>query len=63
MAIRTLKICTPCLVFWNDVPAPTSFVGDQRPAVSVSNLAGECCVLLDGLEAVADRKCRAFELT
>ena len=63
MPIRAFEICTATLVFWINIPATASFVCNQRPAVRVSNLVAECCILLNGLEAISDGECRALEFT
>ena len=54
MPIRTFEIRTPTFVLWMNVPATASLVCYQRPAICVRNSLREICILLDGLEAIAD---------
>lgn len=54
MTICTLEVRTARLDFRRDIPAPASFVGDERKVVMGCNLTDKGRVGLDGTQSVGD---------
>lgn len=60
--IRTLEIRAPCFLLRINIPAPTSFVRDQWPAVCCCHFLREDRIFLDRVESIEDGECGSFEL-
>lgn len=57
MTVRALEVRAASFGLRGDIPAATSFVGDQWETIMIGDLLDEGSIRFDGTESVSNREC------